>query len=342
MDSGSLVFSVVPEEESLGQKSLDGKQSGTLNGKTTAKKSSRKESKTESLTTPQYSAMCEHSPVKGTPENIEEWLMLSVEDSHANHLVSQEQEKQEMIPEICGQQHWQLSMLSSLPLCSLKTSPDYSQPQWMTNQADLFTTLELFSETWPKAGTMSNGQCWGLMMSEHPTTEKDCGFSEYIPTPNTMEHLPKSKQQQEQMMGGFVTNVGLVFFQGADALMGNGGVKTAGSGLTPSIMRRGMVASCAGLKMWPTPASHEPRLGWQDRENNKKGSQESLTTIVMKSEGRKSGKKWDGGQLNPDWVEWLMGFPIGQTDLKPLEMGKFHSQWLQPMQSYLRSLLKND
>ena len=100
MDSGSLVFSVVPEEESLGQKSLDGKQSGTLNGKTTAKKSSRKESKTESLTTPQYSAMCEHSPVKGTPENIEEWLMLSVEDSHANHLVSQEQEKQEMIPEI--------------------------------------------------------------------------------------------------------------------------------------------------------------------------------------------------------------------------------------------------
>lgn len=22
------------------------------------------------------------------------------------------------------------------------------------------------------------------------------------------------------------------------------------------------------------------------------------------------------GQLNPDWVEWLMGFPIGWTDLK--------------------------
>ena len=36
----------------------------------------------------------------------------------------------------------------------------------------------------------------------------------------------------------------------------------------------------------------------------------------------------DGGQLNPEWVEWLMGWPIGWTDLKPLEMGKYLS-WYQ-------------
>jgi hypothetical protein len=29
-----------------------------------------------------------------------------------------------------------------------------------------------------------------------------------------------------------------------------------------------------------------------------------------------------GGQLNPPWVEWLMGWPLGWTDLKPLEMDK--------------------
>ena len=34
-----------------------------------------------------------------------------------------------------------------------------------------------------------------------------------------------------------------------------------------------------------------------------------------------------GGQLNSDWVEWLMGWPIGWTDLKPLAMDRFH-QWL--------------
>ena len=29
-----------------------------------------------------------------------------------------------------------------------------------------------------------------------------------------------------------------------------------------------------------------------------------------------------GGKLNPTWVEWLMGWPLGWTDLKPLEMDK--------------------
>ena len=34
-----------------------------------------------------------------------------------------------------------------------------------------------------------------------------------------------------------------------------------------------------------------------------------------------------GGMLNPPWVEWLMGWPIGWTDLKPLEMARFQ-EWL--------------
>ncbi len=33
-----------------------------------------------------------------------------------------------------------------------------------------------------------------------------------------------------------------------------------------------------------------------------------------------------GGQLNPTWVEWLMGWPIGWTDLKPLATDRFR-QW---------------
>ena len=34
-----------------------------------------------------------------------------------------------------------------------------------------------------------------------------------------------------------------------------------------------------------------------------------------------------GGVPNPDWSEWLMGWPIKWTDLGPLEMGRFHL-WL--------------
>jgi hypothetical protein len=35
-----------------------------------------------------------------------------------------------------------------------------------------------------------------------------------------------------------------------------------------------------------------------------------------------------GGILNPPWVEWLMGWPLGWTDLKPLETAKFR-EWQQ-------------
>jgi hypothetical protein len=44
------------------------------------------------------------------------------------------------------------------------------------------------------------------------------------------------------------------------------------------------------------------------------------------------------GLLNPDWVEWLMGWPIGWTNLKPLETDKFQ-QWLD---SHGISLNKNE
>ena len=38
----------------------------------------------------------------------------------------------------------------------------------------------------------------------------------------------------------------------------------------------------------------------------------------------------NGGSLNPTWTEWLMGWPLGWTDLKPLEMDKSLSVQLPP------------
>jgi len=64
---------------------------------------------------------------------------------------------------------------------------------------------------------------------------------------------------------------------------------------------------------WPTPSAHEARLGYQDRSDpNKKGTQESLTTVIVNKAG---GRSVCTGHLNPDWVEWLMGVPIGWTEL---------------------------
>ncbi|MDD7634577.1 MAG: hypothetical protein PUK20_06600 [Firmicutes bacterium] len=36
---------------------------------------------------------------------------------------------------------------------------------------------------------------------------------------------------------------------------------------------------------------------------------------IISAEERRSMAAGNGGQLNPDWVEWLMGFPIGWTSL---------------------------
>ena len=64
---------------------------------------------------------------------------------------------------------------------------------------------------------------------------------------------------------------------------------------------------------WPTPSAHEARLGYQDRSDpTKKGTQESLTTVIVNKAG---GRSVCAGHLNPDWVEWLMGVPTGWTGL---------------------------
>ena len=34
------------------------------------------------------------------------------------------------------------------------------------------------------------------------------------------------------------------------------------------------------------------------------------------------------GLLNPEWLEWYMGWPMGWTELEPLAMDKYQ-EWLQ-------------
>jgi hypothetical protein len=74
-------------------------------------------------------------------------------------------------------------------------------------------------------------------------------------------------------------------------------------------------------RTWPTPVASMSKGGSPASLTRKSGADRSndrLDHAVMAS---------GGGQLNPNWVEWLMGWPIGHTGLKPLETGKYQ-EWL--------------
>ena len=59
--------------------------------------------------------------------------------------------------------------------------------------------------------------------------------------------------------------------------------------------------------LWPTPTANEDAAG------TPQGKMQPM--LGNHPDVRNTGV----GTLNPTWVEWLMGYPIGHTDLKPLE-----------------------
>lgn len=70
----------------------------------------------------------------------------------------------------------------------------------------------------------------------------------------------------------------------------------------------------AGFKpMWPTPTAHNSREEGYPAEHTR--NTPTLSANV-------------GGKLNPQWVEWLMGWPIGHTASKHLETVKSRSRSL--------------
>jgi hypothetical protein len=103
-------------------------------------------------------------------------------------------------------------------------------------------------------------------------------------------------------------------------------------------MHRGKPDSLdSAVKLWPTVCATEARQGLQIRREGTKGTQQSLSTAVklwptpraiygehsgMKDTNHLAGavqENGPSGQLNPAFVEWLMGYPIGHTALKHSE-----------------------
>jgi hypothetical protein len=66
------------------------------------------------------------------------------------------------------------------------------------------------------------------------------------------------------------------------------------------------------LRFWPTPTSISPAKNGYNEAGNSCG----LVAIRKRISDEDSQAT---GQLSPMWVEWLMGFPLGWTDLEGSE-----------------------
>jgi len=112
-----------------------------------------------------------------------------------------------------------------------------------------------------------------------------------------------------------------------------------GGRVTPRKSREGgSLIEAVSARMWPTPTAS---TGGPEPEGK---TGRKLATVVMYPTPRSGTDTMCGGsghkrmpqgtalekgrgQLNPNWVEWLMGWPIGWTDLKQSATARYR-QWL--------------
>ena len=197
---------------------------------------------------------------------------------------------------------------------------DPATSSWRTAQRSLLGDSDESSVIWPRSGMTADGQCWELPMSEHRTSATGSGL---WPTPTASQ--ARSEGMILQMRS--LVDQGILDRAEAEAMI-------SGS-LTP-----------ARMQQWPTPTATDHLLmkgsetleAWKERSAKKKEQginlQFALRHAVQEAHERNSKPLSEqiGGSLNPTWVEWLMGWPLGWTDLKPLAMDRFR-QWFERFMS---------
>jgi len=174
---------------------------------------------------------------------------------------------------------------------------------WRTAQCSLLEDLNESLQILPAWGMTVGGELYLRPTLVRRIKEKEFG---YWLTPNCMDSLPT--RSPEALKKQYDNNR---------------------QGRTTHSTLREQVVYPPPSQMWPTPATRDYKGA-----NGFKATQEKL------SQGRRSHmgqlpnavmmdkNEAIGGTLNPTWVEWLIGWPLGWTDLKPLEMDRF-LQWQQ-------------
>jgi hypothetical protein len=305
----SWLYSQALVEEYLGESSLDGEQSAPLSGNPIQQAYCAPDKMTVFSRLSRFGMT--YKPLMES--RGEELLTLYLEDFHVKTLAQQEkaQELTENEAE-CGER-WRASF----------TKYDLDSSSWKTHQCSLLGGLDEFLETWPQWGLMRDGECWEQRTLEQTIRGTESGLSEKWATPTTMDKLPPKSEQALLKEATFarpgrskpanlrdqVSNM-----QNWKICKERIPTPTArdGSGVRGKAAqeRKGNPIDTVPIyvQKYPTPVSRM----WKDNGKSPAELNRNTETLATKV----------GGSLNPTWVEWLMGWPLEWTDLKPLETDK--------------------
>jgi len=162
----------------------------------------------------------------------------------------------------------------------LKNSVQFTPLEKML--ADILDSVSTrYSRTWSIVTTESGALVWKHRVSEHGTGDNEFGGSQRIfPTPTSVE--TEHPQAELDHLGRRKAS--------------------DGTGTSHSLNLADTV------RIFPTPTVN-------DSKNNGSKSQRERNTIALNTFFNPT----EQGTLNPEWVEWLMGFPIGYTSLEELK-----------------------
>ena len=219
-----------------------------------------------------------------TPGHTEDTLTFSVEDFLVNRSAKREVEEQMKILDTCFQRSNESSTSADQTVCSLKTSKESFLPGFKEPSRQAY--LSMSWSDWRAEVTRVRGECSARKRSAHRTEETESSSSLFA-TPTVTANQ---------------TSPSMMKHPGCRALVEN----------TPK-------------KIWPTASSRDwkdtPGMSTvrADRTGNARAA-DQLPRAVFKHDGLQAQAKsnTDGkslGQLNANWVEQLMGIPVGWTHI---------------------------
>ena len=177
---------------------------------------------------------------------------------------------------------------------------DPATSSWRTAQGSLLSEEPELLETLPRLGMTRDGLLWEQPMLERPISATGSGLWP-TPTASMMPCEGTVRIMRKKWQAGEITLEEASVVAGRDVRLSQGKVPA----------------------MWPTPAARDYK-GANGHETTqlklaqgKRAQMGQLPNAVQQELGKPI-----GGSLNPMWVEWLMGWPLGWTDLKPLVTDK--------------------